>query len=162
MEGLSHIGLKSSDLAKTERFYTEVLDGEAVRRREEPDRRVWLDVAGVRLEIAEVPAWPALAEDQRRALPMVAFLVTPAQVDDIVARLRSAGVPHHGPVLKATGSGVGVYFGDPDGNALALSCQDGYPPDGLDRNTGRSWAPAPFAWTGATASLARSVPPRST
>ena len=58
--------------------------------------------------------------------------------------------------------GVGVYFGDPDGNALALSCQDGYPPDGLDRNTGRSWAPAPFAWTGATASLARSVPPRST
>jgi catechol 2,3-dioxygenase-like lactoylglutathione lyase family enzyme len=148
MDGLSHIGLKSSDLGRTERFYTEVLKGEVVRRREEPDRRAWLDVAGVRLEIAEVPPWPALDEEQRRALPMVAFLIAPGQVDEVVARLEAAGIPHHGPVLKATGSGVGVYFGDPDGNAIALSCQEGYPPDGLARNTGRSWAPAPYAWPG--------------
>jgi catechol 2,3-dioxygenase-like lactoylglutathione lyase family enzyme len=148
MDGLSHIGLKSSDLARTERFYTVVLKGQVLRRREKPDRRVWLEVAGVRLEIAEVPAWPALDEEQRRALPMVAFLVSPDQVDAVVASLKAAGIPHHGPVLKATGSGVGVYFGDPDGNALALSCQEGYPPDGLGRNTGRSWAPAPYPWPG--------------
>jgi catechol 2,3-dioxygenase-like lactoylglutathione lyase family enzyme len=148
MEGLSHIGLKSSDLSRTERFYTSVLRGEVVRRREEPDRRVWLDVAGVRLEIAEVPAWAPLDEEQRRALPMLAFLVAPDQVDDVVASLKNAAVPHHGPVLKATGFGVGVYFGDPDGNPLALSCMEGYPPDGLERNTGRTWAPAPYAWPG--------------
>jgi len=146
MEGLSHIGLKSSDLERTERFYTEVLSGEMVRRREEPDRRIWLQVGGVRLEIAELPPWPALTDDQRRALPMVAFLVAADQVDGVVASLRAAGIPHHGPVLKATGNGVGVYFGDPDGNPLALSCQEGYPPAGLARNTGRTWAPAPYAW----------------
>ena len=146
MDGLSHIGLKSTDLARTERFYTEALGGEVVRRREDPDRRVWLEVRGVRLEIAELPAWPPLDELQRRALPMLAFAVAPEDVDPIVARLAAAGVAHHGPVLKATGNGVGVYFGDPDGNPLSLSCNEGYARDGLTRNALRSWAPAPYAW----------------
>jgi hypothetical protein len=56
-------------------------------------------------------------------------------------------VPHYGPSLKATGNGVGVYFGDPDGNPLALSCAEGYVRDGLPRNTGRSWAPEPYELT---------------
>lgn len=148
-EGLSHIGLKSTDLGRTERFYTQVLRGEVAARREQPDRRIWVQVRGVRLEIAELPAWAPLDEGQRRALPMVAFLVTPDEVDGIVAQLLAAGVPHHGPVLKATGSGVGVYFGDPDGNPLALSCNEGYVRDGLVRNPLRTWAPSPYAWSGA-------------
>ena len=151
MAGLSHIGLKSTDLVRTERFYTEALGAQVVRRREEPDRRIWLEVRGVRLEIAELPAWGLLHEEQRRALPMVAFLVAPEDIDPIVARLRTAGVPHHGPVLKATGNGVGVYFGDPDGNPFSLSCNEGYVRDGLARNPVRSWAPAPFAWPATSA-----------
>jgi len=146
MEGLSHVGLKTTDVDRAERFYAELLGGEVVRRRTEPDRRIWMLVRGVRLEIAEVAPWPAMTEDQRRALPAISFLTSPQETDAIAQRLRQAGVPHRGPVLKATGSSVGVYFGDPDGNPFSLSCPEGYPPDGLDRNVASSWAASPFAW----------------
>jgi catechol 2,3-dioxygenase-like lactoylglutathione lyase family enzyme len=149
MNGLSHIGLKSTDLDRTERFYVELLDGEVFRRREEPDRRIWLTVGGVRLEIAEMPAWRPLDDAQRLAVPAISFLVTPDEVDGLAAKLRAGSIPHRGPVLKATGSAVGVYFGDPDGNPLSLSCPEGYPPDGLERNVAGSWAAAPYPWPGA-------------
>jgi catechol 2,3-dioxygenase-like lactoylglutathione lyase family enzyme len=85
MEGLSHIGLKSTDLGRTERFYVDVLGASVVNRREVPDRRIWLMLRGVRLEIAELPAWGPLDEAQRRALPMIAFAVAADEVDGIVA-----------------------------------------------------------------------------
>src|SRR6266540_5084768 len=146
MEGLSHIGLKTTDVDRAERFYRDLLGGEVVRRRDQPDRRVWIMVRGVRLEIAEVEAWPAMTEEQRRATPAISFLSSREETDAIAQGLRDAGVPHRGPVLKATGSAVGVYFGDPDGNSLSLSCPEGYPPDGLERNVASSWAAAPFEW----------------
>ena len=81
---------------------------------------------------------------------MLGFVVAPDEMDPIVARLDGAGVPHHGPTLKMTGNGVGVYFGDPDGNPLALSCNEGYVREGLPRNA-RSWVPAPYGWPQAAA-----------
>ncbi len=142
--GLSHIGLKSTDLARTERFYVDVLGGKVLRRRDEPDRRIWTEVRGVRLEIAELPSWPALSEEHRRMLPVVSFLVTPQEVDDIVAKLSAAGVPFREPMLKATGPSVGVYFADPDGNPLSLSCPEGYEREGLERSIHNTWVPAPY------------------
>jgi hypothetical protein len=129
------------------------MGGKVLNRRDVPDRRVWFQVRGVRLEVAELPAWAELSAEQRRALPMLAFAVAPDEVDGIVARLQGAGVPHHGPVLKATGNGVGVYFGDPDGNPLALSCTEGSVREGLVRNPKRSWAPAPYVWPTAVSAL---------
>lgn len=147
--GLSHVGLRTADVDRAARFYTSVLGGAIERKRSEPDRRVWVRVRGVMLEIAEIPAWAPLDESQRRALPMVAFAVTPDEVDSLVARLDAAAVPHEGPALKATGESVGVYFADPDGNPLSLSCPVGYPVAGLQRRKG-DWAPAPFDWDQAT------------
>ena len=146
MKGLSHIGLRTSNLAQSERFYATVLGATLLNRREVPDVRMWLDVAGVRLEISEVPAWSALDELQQRAIPTVSFLVEPEEVDGLVTRLDAAGVPRHGPFLKATGSGVGVYFGDPDGNPLSLSCPEGYVRDWLIRNPASGWSPGPYDW----------------
>ena len=143
--GLSHVGLRTADVDRAARFYTSVLGGAIERRRTEPDRRVWVRVRGVMLEIAELPAWAPLDENQRRALPMVAFAVTPEEVNSLVAGLDDARVPHEGPALKATGESVGVYFSDPDGNPLSLSCPPGYPTEGLERRKG-DWAPAPFDW----------------
>ena len=151
MDGLSHVGLKSANLDVTERFYTQVLSGEVFRRREEPDRRIWMTVGGIRLEIAEMAPWAPLDDRQRLATPAVSFLTSPTEVDDVAQQLRNLGVPHRGPVLKATGQAVGLYFGDPDGNSLSLSCPDGYPAHGLDRNIAGSWAAAPYAWPGAPA-----------
>jgi len=147
MGGLSHIGLKTTDIGRTARFYTDVLGGTELNRMEGPTPRLWLGWRGVRLEYAQLPAWDQLDEAQRRALPMVSFLVDPDEIDPIVAALDAAGVPHHGPTFKSTGASVGVYFSDPDGNPLALSCNEGYVREGLTRPTvTRTWAPAPYDW----------------
>lgn len=146
MEGLSHIGLKSTDIGRTGRFYTEVLGGTVLNQLEGPNARIWIQWRGVRLEYAELPAWARLDDAQRRALPMVSFLVAPEEIDPIVAALDAAEVPHYGPTFKSTGSSVGVYFSDPDGNPLALSCNEGYVRDHLVRGVARTWAPEPFEW----------------
>jgi len=146
MNGLSHIGLKTTNIERTERFYTTVLGGEVVQRRDVPDRRIWLYVAGVRLEIAELPAWGALTEVQRKALPTVNFAVDTDEVDELAARLDTYGVPRHGPYLKATGAGVGLYFADPDGNPMSFSCAEGYVREGLIRNPISSWPASPYQW----------------
>jgi catechol 2,3-dioxygenase-like lactoylglutathione lyase family enzyme len=146
VSGLSHVGLKSTDLARTERFYVEVLGGSVARRREEPDRRVWMDVRNVRLEIAQVAPWPALSDEHRRMLPTVSFAVSPEDLDAVVERIRAAGIPFRKPMLKATGGSVGVYFADPDGNPLSLSCPEGYVREGLERSLHNDWVPSPYDW----------------
>ena len=144
--GLSHIGLKSTNLTRTERFYLDVLGGTLLRRRDEPDRRIWLDVRGVRLEIAEVEPWPELPATVRLMLPTVSFAVDAAEVDPIVQNLASAKIPFREPMLKATSTSVGVYFADPDGNPLSLSCTEGYVRKDLLRAVHNTWVPGPYRW----------------
>ena len=145
--GLAAIGLRSADLDRLVSFYTEAMPGSVTRRREEPDRRAWVKVLGVPLEVAEIPAWTAFDENQRRSLPAISFNVRADQVDELVGRLEASGVPHFGPVLKMQGNGVSVYFGDPDGVPLSYSCSGGYPIEGLSRNAAL-WAAAPYEWKG--------------
>ncbi len=145
--GLSHIGLRTADLDRAVRFYTRAVPGSVIRRRDEPDRRVWIKLLGVTLEVAEVPAWEPLTEAQCRSLPQISMLVRPGEVDEIVRLLDDAEVPHHGPVLKMAGQAVGLYFADPDCNPFSLSCPESYPSDGLSRNA-QMWYPTPYAWGG--------------
>jgi len=145
--GLSTIGLKTSSVELAADFYAGVLGGEVTNRREQPDRRVWVRLGGIMLEIAEVSPWVDLSEPARRQTPLLGLQVDPAGLDEIVGRLTSAGIPHHGPVLKLAGESVGVYFTDSDGNGLSLSCSRGYPIAGLARRD-PNWVPAPFEWSG--------------
>src|SRR5437762_709224 len=131
MGGLAAIGLRTPDLNRIVRFYTEALPGTVTRRREEPDRRAWIRVLDVPFEIAQVAAWSPLDEGQRRGLPAVSFATGPDELDALVAGLDAAGVPRRGPVLKMSGEAVGVYFSDPDGSPLSFSCPAGYPGQGL-------------------------------
>jgi len=145
--GLSTIGLKTSSVERATDFYAGVLGGEVTNRREQPDRRVWVRLGGVVLEIAEVSPWVDLSDAARRQGPVFGLQVDPAGLNEIVGQLAAAGIPHHGPVLKLAGESVGVYFADSDGNGLSLSCSSGYPIAGLARRD-PSWVPAPFEWSG--------------
>jgi catechol 2,3-dioxygenase-like lactoylglutathione lyase family enzyme len=145
--GLSHVGLRTADLDRAARFYTTALTGAIIRRRDEPDRRVWVKLLGVTFEIAEVPAWEPLTPAQCRAVPQISLLARPGEIDEVAARLTEAAVPHHGPSLKMAGQGVGLYFADPDCNAFSLSCPEGYPSRGLERNA-QMWSPTPYSWAG--------------
>ncbi len=149
LAGFFNIGLRTSDLARAERFYTELLGATVTNRRETPDRRVWLRIAGIGFEVLEVPPWAPLDEAQQRSRATIGFLIAPDQVDPMVAKLRATGVPVHGPVLKAAGTAIGVYFSDPDGTPLSLSCNEGYPIEGLERHT-LGWVPGPYTWPSAT------------
>jgi catechol 2,3-dioxygenase-like lactoylglutathione lyase family enzyme len=140
------IGLKVSDAKRAAAFYAGLLGGEQANWRDQPDRRVWVRLGGISFEIAEVSPWKPLDEATRRQLPVLALQVEPEELDAIVGRLAAAGVPHHGPVLKLAGTSVGVYFADPDGNGLSLSCASGYPIEGLVRRN-PDWEPAPYEWT---------------
>lgn len=143
------VGLKTSNAKRAADFYAGLLGGEQTNWREEPDRRVWVRLGGVAFEIAEVSPWVPQDEAGRRQGPVVALRVESGELDAIVGRLAAAGVPHHGPVLKLAGESVGVYFGDPDGNGLSLSCPSGYPIAGLVRRN-PAWQPAPYEWAGLT------------
>lgn len=147
LASFASIGLRVTSVDRAIAFYGDLLGGEVVRRRTEPDNRVWMKLVGVGLEIAEVPAAAPLSKEQRRLLPIIAFNVEPGQLDDVVVRLRAARVPLEGPALKMAGESVGVYLADPDGNGLSLSCNSGYPVAGLQRRD-PNWAPAPYSWQG--------------
>jgi catechol 2,3-dioxygenase-like lactoylglutathione lyase family enzyme len=143
--GLSHIGIRTANLDRAARFYTGALPGSIIRRRDEPDRRIWVKLFGITLEIAEVPAWEPLTEAQCRALPQIALLARPGELDALAASLETANVPHHGPVRKMAGESVGLYFADPDCNPFSLSCNEGYPGAHLPRNA-QMWFPLPYTW----------------
>jgi len=155
--GLSHIGLRTASVDRAARFYTEALPGKIVRRRSEPDRRVWIQLLGVTLEIVEVPRPEPLTPAQLRAVPQIALLARPAELDQVAASLDAQEVPHHGPVLKMAGEAVGLYFSDPDGNAFSLSSPEGYPSAGLARNA-QMWSPTPYVWEPVGARLASPAP----
>ena len=80
---------------------------------------------------------------------MLGFVVTAGEADPMspASRKRACRITAN---VEDAGNGVGVYFGDPDGNPLALSCNEGYVREGLPRNV-RSWAPAPYGWPQAAA-----------
>ena len=71
------------------------------------------------------------------------------RVADLPARidaLKKAGL-HFRNEMEVGPGGRQIQLEDPDGNPLALSCNEGYVRDGLTRPTvARTWAPAPYAW----------------
>jgi len=70
----------------------------------------------------DVPPPPASTRAPRRWV-RVAWLVAPEAFDDAMAHLRAEHVPFEGPVNH--GVSQSVYFTDPDGHALEITCYPG-------------------------------------
>jgi catechol 2,3-dioxygenase-like lactoylglutathione lyase family enzyme len=108
---LHHLAFRTADLARLERFYTDVL-GLAVVRRDEA-RSVWLDAGGtvVMLEVrdANEPAPPAGSKE------LVAFAIEGEEHAEYMDRLARAGV-----AIEAS-TDFTMYVRDPDGRRVGLS-----------------------------------------
>jgi catechol 2,3-dioxygenase-like lactoylglutathione lyase family enzyme len=135
---LDHFNVPVRDLEVARKFYCEVLGGEVVVE------AIWLGynqgrVRGAHLDIQLFPGeanlnafwqpWGFPANDQ--VFPHRAFRVKDAaKLDELVARLESAGVPTVLVTKNEANEGdsvpVSLYFHDPDGNQLELRC-DAYP-----------------------------------
>jgi len=136
LRGLEHLTIPVTDLAVARRFYCEMLGGavlmtvddEMLRRFNRPpapdngegSHHVSVYLGGATrvdlfLQHAGQPA-PTIGH------PHYAFLVSPAQLLDWRRRLQAEGVRVDGPLRLGPPGHASIYFNDPFGNHLELTC----------------------------------------
>jgi catechol 2,3-dioxygenase-like lactoylglutathione lyase family enzyme len=121
LERLDHFGIEVADLARAQRFYTEVLGLSVVMRLH---NQVLLNCGGQNLALFEVPREPLSAEERRALIgsPLGkghhAFRVSAQDFASARERLAAAGVESAAPI--DWGDHDCMYFLDPDGNLLEL------------------------------------------
>jgi catechol 2,3-dioxygenase-like lactoylglutathione lyase family enzyme len=118
---LDHFGLEVSELARAERFYTEVLGLTVVAHLGD---QVLMQCGDQNLALFQVPR-PVLTPSERERLigrPLGkghhAFIVGRADFDQARERLATAGVESARPI--DWGDHDCIYFLDPDGNLLEI------------------------------------------
>src|ERR1700712_2244968 len=113
--GFAELTLEARDLGTLERFYTEVLGLELLKRE---DDRVWL-AAGDKARLGLwTPGEKEFGDEGGRHVHF-AFSVDPGTLDGLVERLRSSGAPVRGPE-EHPGGDRSIYVEDPEGNVMEL------------------------------------------
>ena len=121
LERLDHFGIEVAELARAERFYTNVLGLSVVARFGD---QVLLDCGGQNLALFEVPRAPldAAARISIISHPLGrghhAFKVSRDDFNGARERLAKAGVESAAPI--DWGDHDCIYFLDPDGNLLEM------------------------------------------
>jgi len=134
--GVDHLTLPVGDLEVAERFYVGVLgaevvmkvDREFVRRvmpaSKEPERHLHTSVRlgkGPRLDLFPQEDGQPRAD---QAHPHLAFEVRPEDLVELTAALNARGIPTDGPRRLGPPGQASVYFNDPFGNHLELTCME--------------------------------------
>jgi catechol 2,3-dioxygenase-like lactoylglutathione lyase family enzyme len=111
--GVHHLAFRTDDVERLAAFYTSVL-GLAVRRR--GDGRIWL-AAGETILMLErrEPSEPAVPAG---SMELVAFAKAPAELPPFERHLAAVGV-----AIEAR-TAFTLYFRDPDGRRMAVSCYE--------------------------------------
>jgi catechol-2,3-dioxygenase len=113
VSGLAELTLETSDLGRSETFYTELIGLEVLSR---DDDRVWLAV-GERTRLGLwTPGEKEFGDEGGRHVHF-AFAAAPGRLDALAERLGDAGVSVRGPV-EHPGGDRSIYFEDPAGNLV--------------------------------------------
>ena len=115
--GVRSINWNAPDPQAAERFYTEVLDGEVVKR---PHIR-GTDVADVRLGRVTLGLFDASSTPAPGVPHTTLEMVWPGDQAAALAELEGAGIKVQGTRTHGQGPGFSVYLDDLLGNALELS-----------------------------------------
>ena len=109
--GFDHVALPVSDLERAVAFYTDVLGLRSVDRRDAAAGTYhWVSVGqGQALNLSET------GDDETVRAGHAAFAAPASFVDEVAGRLHDAGV-------EVRDAGTSLYFTDPDGNELEVTC----------------------------------------
>lgn len=122
---IDHVEVFVRDLDASIRWYERVLGLREVHRWEpEP---IMIGAGDTKLALFkarnDAAPSPAASVPSPRRWRLVAWLVAPEAFDAAVAHLRAEGVEPEGPVDH--GVSKSVYFSDPDGHPLEITCYPG-------------------------------------
>jgi catechol 2,3-dioxygenase-like lactoylglutathione lyase family enzyme len=165
VKGLAHFTIPVRNVARAERFYTEVLGADVVRRsRPDPETseaglsvqqkqarilarkgtgRNWIAVklGDQVFDLFEELLGPWPARDNPHQHPHYAFEVESLEV--AMEQLRSRGIPY--AYCSFNGPGVGIYFLDPDGHHLEFVKSHGQSKEGIPEGD-PDWANMTYEW----------------
>ncbi|MGL5363362.1 MAG: FosX/FosE/FosI family fosfomycin resistance hydrolase [Bosea sp. (in: a-proteobacteria)] len=118
IEGLSHITLVVSDIARSVQLLRDVLGATVTYASGDEtfslSREVFLDVGGVWLVLMEGDALPA------RSYNHIAFKIDEAEYEACLARVEASGVEMLPPRARVEGEGRSIYFHDFDNHLFEL------------------------------------------
>ena len=121
VKGLSHLGLRVTDLARAKRFYVDTLGSEVVR---EIDGAVLINVYGILIGLHGSDSYSSRHDHFdpfRVGLDHLALAVEDASLlDSLKQDLDAAGVPNHGVEEDPETHDRYISFHDPDGIAWEL------------------------------------------
>jgi len=119
--GLSHLGLRVTNLARAKRFYVDTLGCQLVR---ETDGGMLVNVSGMLVALSETDSYSSSYDrfnPFRVGLDHLALAVEdPSTLEDMKRDLDAAGVRHNGVEEDPETHGKYISFYDPDGIAWEL------------------------------------------
>lgn len=129
LKRVDHLAFVVRDLERSVKFYQELFEGEIGRSRgfNEKDKiakrskHTLVKVGNFGFDLFEmVPGDPPKTDTRHLHF---AFEIDPADLDSIQEQLKRMGIPYDGPKAHGGGSGLSIYFKDPDGYQLEATAK---------------------------------------
>ena len=129
LKKVDHLAFVVTDLERSVKFYQEVFEGEIGRKRgvNEKDKaanrskHTLVKVGDFAFDLFEmVPGDPPKTDIRHLHF---AFEIDPADLDNVQKQLQRLGIPFDGPKGHGGGSGLSIYFKDPDGYQLEATAK---------------------------------------
>ena len=129
LKRVDHLAFVVTDLERSVKFYQELFEGEIGRSRgfNEKDRaanrskHTLVKVGNFAFDLFQMEPGDPPKTDTRHL--HFAFEIDPGDLDKVQEQLRQKGIPYDGPKAHGGGSGLSIYFQDPDGYQLEAAAK---------------------------------------
>ena len=129
LKRVDHLAFVVTDLERSVKFYQKVFDGEVGRSRgqNEKDKAVkrsmhtLVTVGNFGFDLFQMEPGDPPKTDTRHL--HFAFEIEPAELDKVEAQLKRMAIAYDGPKGHGGGTGLSIYFHDPDGYQLETTAK---------------------------------------
>jgi len=129
LKRVDHLAFVVTDLERSVKFYRDVFDGEIGRSRGQNEKdkaakrskHTLVTVGNFGFDLFQMEPGDPPKTDTRHL--HFAFEIDPADLDKVEAQLKRMGIAYDGPKGHGGGSGLSIYFNDPDGYQLEATAK---------------------------------------